>query len=79
MKTENSVAMKKLSSLRIRVENSENANDKAAAEVKKEAMEENGKLKLADKIEIAAYEGAALADFLTLKMIERMILELAAE
>ena len=42
-------------------------------------MEDYGKLKLADKIQIAEYEGAALADFITLKMIETMILELVAE
>ena len=79
MKKENVVAIEKLSSLRSRVERSQKVNDEEVIQTRKMAMEDYGKLNLADKIQIAEYEGAALADFFTLKMIETMILELVAE
>ena len=79
MKKENVVAIEKLSSLRSRVERSQKVNDEEVIQTRKMAMEDHGKLRLADKIQIAEYEGAALADFITLKMIETMILELVAE
>ena len=79
MKKENVVAIEKLSSLCSRVERSQKGNDEEVVLTRKMAMEDYGKLKLADKIQIAEYEGAALADFITLKMIETMILELVAE
>ena len=79
MKKENVVAIEKLSSLRSRVERSQKVNDEEVIQTRKMAMEDYGKLKLADKVSIAEYEGAALADFITLKMIETMILELVAE
>ena len=79
MKKENVVAIEKLSSLRSRVNRSRKVNDEEVEQTRKVAMEDHGKLRLADKIQIAEYEGAALADFITLKMIETMILELVAE
>ena len=79
MKKENVVAIEKLSSLRSRVKRSRKVNDDEVIQTRKMAMEDHGKLRLADKVLIAEYEGAALADFITLKMIETMILELVAE
>ena len=79
MKTENVVAIEKLSSLRSRVKRSRKVNDEEVEQTRKMAMEDHGKLKMADKILIAEYEGAALADFITLQIIESMILELVAE
>ena len=79
MKKENVVAIEKLSSLRSRVNRSRKVNDEEVIQTRKVALEDHGKLRLADKVLIAEYEGAALADFITLKMIETMILELVAE
>jgi len=79
MKKENVVAIEKLSSLRSRVERSQKVNDEEVEQTRKMAMEDYGKLRLADKVLIAEYEGAGLADYITLQMIESMILELVAE
>ena len=80
MKKENVVAIEKLSSLRSRVARSRKVNDEEVIQTRKVAIPfTSGKLKMADKILIAEYEGAALADFITLQMIESMILELVAE
>ena len=79
MKKENVVAIEKLSSLRSRVERSQKVNDEEVVQTRKMAMEDYGKLRLADKVLIAEYEGAGLADYITLQMIESMILELVAE
>ena len=79
MKTENVVAIEKLSSLRSRVNRSRKVNDEEVEQTRKVAMEDHGKLRLADKVLIAEYEGAGLADYITLQMIESMILELVAE
>ena len=79
MKKENVVAIEKLSSLRSRVERSQKVNDEEVEQTRKMAMEDHGKLRLADKVLIAEYEGAGLADYITLQMIESMILELVAE
>ena len=53
MKKENVVAIEKLSSLRSRVERSQKVNDEEVIQTRKMAMEDYGKLKLADKIQIA--------------------------
>ena len=79
MKKENVVAIEKLSSLRSRVERSQKVNDEEVVQTRKMAMEDYGKLRLADKVLIAEYEGAGLEAFITLQMIETMILELVAE
>ena len=79
MKKENVVAIEKLSSLRSRVERSQKGNDEEVVLTRKMAMEDHGKLRLADKVLIAEYEGAGLEAFITLQMIESMILELVAE
>ena len=79
MKTENVVAIEKLSSLRSRVKRSRKVNDEEVIQTRKMAMEDHGKLRLADKVLIAEYEGASLEAFITLQMIESMILELVAE
>ena len=79
MKKENVVAIEKLSSLRSRVNRSRKVNDEEVEQTRKVAMEDHGKLRLADKVLIAEYEGAGLEAFLTLQMIESMILELVAE
>ena len=79
MKKENVVAIEKLSSLRSRVKRSRKVNDDEVIQTRKMAMEDHGKLRLADKVSIAEYEGAALEAFITVKMIETMILELVAE
>jgi hypothetical protein len=79
MKKENVVAIEKLSSLRSRVNRSRKVNDEEVEQTRKVAMEDHGKLRLADKIQIAEYEGAGLEAFITLQMIESMILELVAE
>ena len=79
MKTENVVAIEKLSSLRSRVKRSRRVNDEEVIQTRKVAMEDHGKLRLADKVLIAEYEGAGLEAFITLQMIESMILELVAE
>ena len=79
MKKENVVAIEKLSSLRSRVNRSRKVNDEEVEQTRKVAMEDHGKLRLADKVQIAEYEGAALEAYITLQMIETMILELAAE
>ena len=79
MKKENVVAIEKLSSLRSRVKRSREVNDDAVIQTRKMAMEDHGKLRLADKVLIAEYEGAGLEAFITLQMIESMILELVAE
>ena len=79
MKKENVVAIEKLSSLRSRVERSQKVNDEEVIQTRKMAMEDHGKLRLADKVLIAEYEGAGLEAFITLQMIESMILELVAE
>jgi hypothetical protein len=79
MKKENVVAIEKLSSLRSRVNRSRKVNDEEVEQTRKVAMEDHGKLRLADKVLIAEYEGAGLADYITLQMIESMILELVAE
>ena len=79
MKKENVVAIEKLSSLRSRVNRSRKVNDEEVIQTRKVALEDHGKLRLADKVLIAEYEGAALADYITLQMIESMILELVAE
>ena len=79
MKKENVVAIEKLSSLRSRVNRSRKVNDEEVEQTRKVAMEDHGKLKLADKVLIAEYEGAGLEAFITLQMIESMILELVAE
>ena len=79
MKKENVVAIEKLSSLRSRVNRSRKVNHEEVEQTRKVAMEDHGKLRLADKVLIAEYEGAGLEAFITLQMIESMILELAAE
>ena len=79
MKKENVVAIEKLSSLRSRVERSQTVNEEEVIQTRKMAMEDHGKLRLADKVLIAEYEGAGLEAFITLQMIESMILELVAE
>ena len=79
MKKENVVAIEKLSSLRSRVNRSRKENDEEVQQTRKIAMEDHGKLRLADKVQIAEYEGAGLEAFITLQMIESMILELVAE
>ena len=80
MKTENVVAIEKLSSLRSRVARSRKVNDEEVIQTRKVAIPfTSGKLKMADRILIAEYEGAALEAFITVKMIETMILELVAE
>ena len=79
MKKENVVAIEKLSSLRSRVNRSRKVNDEEVEQTRKIAMEDHGKLRLADKVQIAEYEGAGLEAFITLQMIESMILELVAE
>ena len=79
MKTENAVAIEKLSILRKKVKRSQKVNDEEVEQTRKMAMEDYGKLRLADKVLIAEYEGAGLADYITLQMIESMILELVAE
>ena len=79
MKTENVVAIEKLSSLRSRVNRCRKVNDEEVEQTRKVAMEDHGKLRLADKVLIAEYEGAGLEAFITLQMIEKMILELVAE
>ena len=79
MKKENVVAIEKLSSLRSRVNRSRKVNDDEVIQTRKMAMEDHGKLRLADKVLIAEYEGAGLEAFITLQMIESMILELVAE
>ena len=79
MKKENVVAIEKLSSLRSRVNRSRKVNDEEVEQTRKVAMEDHGKLRLADKVLIAEYEGAGLEAFITLQMIETMILELVAE
>ena len=79
MKKENVVAIEKLSSLRSRVNRSRKVNDEEVEQTRKIAMEDHGKLRLADKVQIAEYEGAGLADYITLQMFEKMILELVAE
>jgi len=79
MKTENIVAIEKLSSLRSRVNRSRKVNDEEVIQTRKVALEDHGKLRLADKVLIAEYEGAGLEAFITLQMIESMILELVAE
>jgi len=79
MKKENVVAIEKLSSLRSRVNRSRKVNDEEVEQTRKVAMEDHGKLRLADKVLIAEYEGAGLEAFITLQMIESMILELVAE
>ena len=79
MKKENVVAIEKLSSLRSRVNRSRKVNDEEVEQTRKVAMEDHGKLRLADKVQIAEYEGAGLEAFITLQMIESMILELVAE
>ena len=79
MKKENVVAIEKLSSLRSRVNRSRKVNDEEVILTRKMAMEDHGKLRLADKVQIAEYEGSALEAYITLQMIETMILELAAE
>jgi hypothetical protein len=79
MKKENVVAIEKLSSLRSRVNRSRKVNDEEVEQTRKIAMEDHGKLRLADKVLIAEYEGAGLEAFITLQMIESMILELVAE
>ena len=79
MKTENAVAIEKLSILRKKVKRSQKVNDEEVILTRKMAMEDHGKLRLADKVQIAEYEGAGLADYITLQMIESMILELVAE
>ena len=78
MKTENVVAIEKLSSLRSRVKRSRRVNDEEVIQTRKVAMEDHGKLRLADKVLIAEYEGAGLEAFITLQMIESMILEWVA-
>ena len=80
MKKENVVAIEKLSSLRSRVNRSRKVNDEEVEQTRKTAIPLiNGKLKMADRILIAEYEGAGLEAFITLQMIEKMILELVAE
>ena len=79
MKTENAVAIDKLSTLRKKVKRSQKVNDEEVILTRKMAMEDHGKLRLADKVQIAEYEGSALEAYITLQMIETMILELAAE
>ena len=79
MKKENVVAIEKLSSLRSRVNRSRKVNDEEVEQTRKVAMEDHRKLRLADKVLIAEYEGAGLEAFITLQMIESMILELVAE
>ena len=79
MKKENVVAIEKLSSLRSRVNRSRKVNDEEVIQTRKVALEDHGKLRLADKVLIAEYEGAGLEAFITLQMIESMILELVAE
>ena len=79
MKKENVVATEKLSSLRSRVNRSRKVNDEEVEQTRQVAMEDHGKLRLADKVLIAEYEGAGLEAFITLQMIESMILELVAE
>ena len=79
MKKENVVAIEKLSSLRSRVARSQKVNDEEVIQTRKVALEDHGKLRLADKVLIAEYEGAGLEAFITLQMIESMILELVAE
>ena len=79
MKKENVVAIEKLSSLLSRVERSQKGNDEEVVLTRKMALEDHGKLRLADKVSIAEYEGAGLEAFITLQMIESMILELVAE
>ena len=79
MKKENVVAIEKLSSLRSRVNRSRKVNDEEVEQTRKVAIEDHGKLRLADKGLIAEYEGAGLEAFITLQMIESMILELVAE
>ena len=79
MKKENVVAIEKLSSLRSRVNRSRKVNDEEVEQTRKVAMEDHGKLRLADKVLIAEYEGAGLEALITLQMIEKMILELVAE
>ena len=79
MKKENVVAIEKLSSLRSRVNRSRKVNDEEVEQTRKVAMVDHGKLRLADKVLIAEYEGAGLEAFITLQMIESMILELVAE
>ena len=79
MRTENAVAIEKLSILRKKVKRSQKVNDEEVIQTRKMAMEDHGKLRLADKVSIAEYEGAALEAFITVKMIETMILELVAE
>ena len=79
MKKENVVAIEKLSSLRSRVNRSRKVNDEEVEQTRKVAMEDHGKLRLADKVLIAEYEGAGLEAFITLQMIESMILDLVAE
>ena len=79
MKKENVVAIEKLSSLRSRVKRSRKVNDDEVMQTRKVALEDHGKLRLADKVLIAEYEGAGLEAFITLQMIEGMILELVAE
>ena len=79
MKKENAVAIEKLSTLRKKVKRSQKVNDEEVILTRKMAMEDHGKLRLADKIQIAEYEGAGLEAFITLQMIESMILQLVAE
>jgi len=79
MKKENTIAIEQLSKLRSMVKASQKYNDESAVAVREEAMNERGKLRLRDKIDIADYEGGALADFSTGNVIDKMILELVAE
>ena len=79
MKTENLVAIDNLARLREKVKRSQKVNDEEVILTRKMAMEDHGKLRLGDKVLIAEYEGAGLADYITLQMIEKMILELVAE
>ena len=53
MKKENVVAIEKLSSLRSRVNRSRKVNDEEVEQTRKVAMEDHGKLRLADKVLIA--------------------------